>query len=60
MPQKYGYLTGLSQPDTDVSIPKGQAIAGHAVGILVLDLHYPYIPGNVANATTFDFPVLSR
>ena len=60
MPKKYSYLTGLSQPDWDISIPKGQAIAGHALGILVLDLHYPYFPGNVANATTFDFPVLYK
>jgi len=34
-----------------------QAIAGHAIGIVVLDLWYPYFPGNVANATTYDFPV---
>jgi hypothetical protein len=60
MSKKYGYMAGMSQPDTDVSIPKGQAVAGHAVGILVLDLHYPYLPGNVANATTFDFPVLYK
>ncbi len=60
MPKKYGYLTDTSQPDWDISIPKGQAIAGHAVGILVLDLHYPYLPGNVANATTFNYPVLYK
>ncbi|MFC2164154.1 aspartate/glutamate racemase family protein [Acidobacteriota bacterium] len=60
MPKKYGYMTGATQPDWNISIPKGQAIAGHAVGILVLDLHYPYFPGNVANATTFDFPVLYK
>jgi hypothetical protein len=43
-----------------MSIPKRQAIAGNAIGILVLDLHYPYLPGNVANATTFNFPVLYK
>lgn len=53
-------MAGSNQPDSDISIPKGQAIAGHAVGILVLDLHYPYLPGNVANATTFNFPVLYK
>lgn len=58
MPKKYGYMTGVHQSDEDISIPRGQAIGGHAIGILVLDLHYPYFPGNVANATTFDFPVL--
>jgi hypothetical protein len=30
---------------------------GHAVGIIVLNVGYPLIPGNVANATTFPFPV---
>ena len=30
---------------------------GEAVGILILDATYPCIPGNVGNATTFDFPV---
>ncbi|MBA7486115.1 hypothetical protein ES707_21668 [subsurface metagenome] len=43
--------------NTPLSIPKGQAIAGNAIGILVLDLWYPYLPGNVANASTYDFPV---
>lgn len=31
--------------------------AGETIGIIVLDCEYPYIPGNVANATTYDFPV---
>ncbi|WP_296746934.1 aspartate/glutamate racemase family protein [Mesorhizobium sp.] len=30
---------------------------GETIGIMVLDCEYPYIPGNVANATTFPFPV---
>lgn len=60
MPKKYGYMVGAGQPDWDISISKGQSVAGHAVGILVLDLQYPYFPGNVANATTFDFPVLYK
>ena len=34
-----------------------QSIAGHAIGIVVLETWYPLLPGNVANATTFDFPV---
>jgi aspartate/glutamate racemase len=33
---------------------------GDAVGILILDATYPCIPGNVGNATTFDFPVRYR
>ncbi|MBI3979776.1 MAG: aspartate/glutamate racemase family protein [Chloroflexi bacterium] len=35
----------------------GQQVGGHAVGIVVLSLGYPLVPGNVANATTFPFPV---
>jgi len=30
---------------------------GESIGILILDAHYPCVPGNVGNATTFDFPV---
>ena len=30
---------------------------GETIGILILDATYPCIPGNVGNATTYDFPV---
>ncbi|MDR3280173.1 MAG: aspartate/glutamate racemase family protein [Synergistaceae bacterium] len=30
---------------------------GETIGILILDAAYPCIPGNVGNATTYDFPV---
>jgi len=36
---------------------KSQNWAGETIGIIVLDCESPYIPGNVANATTYDFPV---
>lgn len=36
---------------------KSQSWAGETIGILVLDCYYPFLPGNVANANTFDFPV---
>ncbi|MCD8131209.1 MAG: aspartate/glutamate racemase family protein [Lachnospiraceae bacterium] len=32
--------------------------AGFAVGIIAVELIYPKLPGNVANATTYPFPVL--
>lgn len=48
------------RPSTRLSVPRAQSIAGMAVGIIVLDLWYPLVPGNVANASTFDFPVLYR
>lgn len=36
---------------------EGQASYGEAIGILLLDQSSPFIPGDVANATTYDFPV---
>ena len=30
---------------------------GESIGILILDATYPCVPGNVGNATSFDFPV---
>lgn len=34
-----------------------QSWYGQSIGILILDAAYPCVPGNVGNATTFDFPV---
>ena len=56
----YAYMPGPQQPNTDIQMIKGQAVAGCAIGIMVLDLWYPYLPGNVANGSTFDFPVLFK
>lgn len=36
---------------------QGQVSAGEAVGILLLDTYVPFIPGDVANATTYPFAV---
>lgn len=36
---------------------RAQAWYGESIGILILDASYPCIPGNVGNASTFDFPV---
>ncbi len=33
---------------------------GHAIGILLLDYRGPFIPGDVGNATTYDYPVLYK
>jgi len=33
---------------------------GHAIGILMLDYRGPFIPGDVGNATTYDYPVLFK
>jgi hypothetical protein len=39
------------------STPKGQISSGEAIGILLLETAVPFIPGDVANATTYGFPV---
>ena len=36
---------------------KGQVSAGEAIGILLLETSVPFVPGDVANATTYAFPV---
>ncbi|HIH77964.1 MAG TPA: aspartate/glutamate racemase family protein, partial [Halobacteria archaeon] len=37
---------------------KGQSSYGEAIGIILLDMSFtPFIPGDVANATTYSFPV---
>lgn len=56
----YGYTPDFGQVDADVRVLDGQHVAGNAIGILVLTLSYPYLPGNVANATTYQFPVLFK
>lgn len=38
----------------------GRTIYGEAIGILLLDTRFPRIPGDIGNATTFDFPVRYR
>ena len=36
---------------------KGQVSSGEAIGILLLETSVPFIPGDVANASTYRFPV---
>lgn len=38
----------------------GKSIHGASVGILMLDAVFPRIPGDMGNATSWDFPVLYR
>lgn len=39
---------------------KGQVAYGFSVGILCLEYHLAFIPGDVANASSYDFPVMFR
>jgi len=56
----YTYFFGHNQPDKEIKMPEGQAIAGHAIGIIVINIWYPLVPGNVANASTYNFPVMYK
>lgn len=56
----HGYIPGPDQPEGEVVTSPGQAIGGFAVGIVVINAWYPFFPGNVANASTFEFPVLFK
>ncbi len=55
----YGYTFGSEQP-AQYSISPGRMTAGFAIGILQLDGLRPLLPGDVSNATTFNFPVLYK
>jgi len=53
----YGYLNEQSMRGREFQARQGQYTAGHAIGIVHLEVWYPLLPGNVVNATTYDFPV---
>jgi len=38
-------------------VKPGQVSYGEAIGIILLENYVPFIPGDVANATSYDFPV---
>jgi len=38
----------------------GKNLFGHSIGILMLESKFPRIPGDIGNATTWDFPVLYK
>jgi len=52
----YGYI-GPGDTDRIFKIEKGRLISGYPIGILHLEVWYPLLPGNVVNASTYDFPV---
>lgn len=52
----YGYF-GKGDDDFVIHQKDGQIMTGYPIGIMLLNVKYPIVPGNVANAYTFDFPV---
>lgn len=55
--KRYGYWDNETEDEKVIMGNPGQCVAGHSIGILTLDVAYPLIPGNVVNASTYDFPV---
>lgn len=53
----YGAITNEEQRRGVFELPS-RYTSGQALGIIAVDLDYPKVPGNVVNATTYDFPVL--
>ena len=51
----YGYITG--DDNFNVTKPLAQQMSGIPIGIVLLNVGYPIVPGNVANASTWNFPV---
>ena len=50
-----------SQPATSPRMVRGgRNTYGHAIGILMLETYFPRIPGDIGNATSFEFPVLYK
>lgn len=41
-------------------VKPGQVSYGEAIGIILLENYVPFVPGDVANATTYSFPVRFR
>ncbi|MBN2285269.1 MAG: aspartate/glutamate racemase family protein [Tissierellales bacterium] len=55
--RNYGYIGGKGDDNKRFHITKNQWVSGYTIGIMLLDVHYPLLPGNVVNAYTYDFPV---
>ncbi|HEM3467747.1 TPA: aspartate/glutamate racemase family protein [Streptococcus suis] len=50
-------IKGLGQLDQVYHV-QDASVAGFSIGIITIDFNYVKLPGNVANATTFAFPVV--
>ncbi len=55
--RNYGYIGREEDGNKRFYITKDQWVSGYTVGIMLLDVHYPLMPGNVVNADTYNFPV---
>jgi len=55
-----GFYDGSNPPDEILEPMDGSSLGGAAVGIIVVDAHYAMVPGNVANAASYPFPVMYK
>lgn len=55
----YGALETNQEVRATHGLP-ARSTSGHILGIIVVKLDYPKLPGNVANACTFPYPVLYK
>lgn len=55
--RSYGYMDHTNDGIFVRNIPN-QQVGGYAIGIVYIEnVSYPFLPGNVVNACTYDFPV---
>lgn len=54
--KNYGYM-GPGDGNQRYYMTEGQYMSGQTIGIMVLEAALPFLPGNVANAESYDFPV---
>lgn len=55
----YTEQTGYNE-DTELTWWPGRNVGGVTIGLMQVRASVPMMPGNVSNATTFDFPLLYR
>jgi hypothetical protein len=54
------YTVESGYRDTDLTWWDGRNVAGIAIGLVQFRANLPMLPGNMGNASTFDFPMLYR
>ena len=56
----YTEETGFDENDPDMTWWSGRNIGGVTIGLVQVRANLPMMPGNMGNASTFDFPMLYR
>lgn len=56
----YEYTLGFEQPAEGMPHAKERRVGGFAIGVLRMDAVIPFLPGDVSNASTFNFPMLYK